>query len=353
MNLRIEKLKELFRENNVDGMIVENPKNIKYLTNLDDDGILIINKSENVFITYSMFIEDVNNKITLDDEIIVAEYSNLNEQDYFDFFDDCNRVYFEENYITYSKYNEMIRKFRIKEAVESNNIIEKLREIKDDEEIENVEKACNITDECFLFLQDYMKVGMTEKQVATKILEFFLENGADGLAFDTIVASGKNTSIPHSKPTDKVIEEGDAVLIDFGAKVNGYSSDMTRTFFMGDVSEENAKLYDLVLYAQKNALEKMINNADANLIAKGVENIFNANNFTLIHALGHGVGLDIHEKPIISTRRKEFLKENMIVTDEPGIYIPGKIGIRIEDTVLINNMSQTVLTKSNKNLMII
>ena len=353
MNLRIANLKNVLKEKEIDGIIINNPINVRYLTGLNVEGFLIINDSENIFITDSRYIEEANNNLTIEDEINLVDVASLSESDYLNFFLNCNRVGFEENYVSYSKYNEMIRKYRIKEAVETNNIIEKLREIKDELEIESIEKACNITDSCFLYLQDFIKVGMTEKEVALEIYKYFMSNGADGLAFDTIVASGENTSKPHAVPTDKIIRYGDPVLIDFGAKYNGYCADMTRTVFMGEISEEVRELYDFIYKEQDKAFEKMKDGADANLISKSLQNNFNSKGYDLIHALGHGVGLDIHEKPIISMKRNCLLKKNMIVTNEPGIYFPGKVGIRIEDTILINETEATRLTKSNRNLLVL
>lgn len=353
MNLKIEKLREEMSISNLDGLIIENPINIRYLTGLTAEGTLIINEKENIFITDSRYIEDVNQTLTLDDEINILNVVDLTENDYLIMFQGCDRVGFEEQFITYSNYNKMIIKYRLKEAVETEQIVERLRTIKDQTEIENIETACNITDSCFLYLQEFIKPGMTERQIDFEIKKFFLENGADGEAFETIVASGINTSKPHSTPTNKIIENGDPILIDFGAKYKGYCADMTRTFFVGYVTEEVRKLYDLVLKTQERAFSKMKNDADARVIANNVKNEFYFNKFDLIHALGHGVGLEVHESPILSTRCNCTLKENMVVTNEPGIYIPGKLGIRIEDTVLINNMTATNLTKSNKNLIVI
>ena len=143
------------------------------------------------------------------------------------------------------------------------------------------------------------------------------------------------------------------MLLDFGAKVNGYCSDMTRTIFVGEVDEEVKKLYEFVLKVQERATDQIKAGADTNQIARTAQNGLYAKSFDLIHALGHGVGLETHERPVLSTRSSYLLKENMVITNEPGIYIPGKIGIRIEDTILVNNMSATILTKSNKNLLIV
>ena len=353
MNQRISLLKDKMSTNNIDGMIVENPLNIKYLTGLDAEGILLISKKEDVFITDARYIESVNNTITIGDNLTICDLADLTEDDYLNFFKECNRVYFEEDYVTYKEYHNIIRKYNIQETVEANHIIEKMREQKDSEELSNIEKACNITDSCFLHLQDFIKVGMTEKQIAFEIKKFFIENGADGEAFDTIVASGSNSSMPHAIPTDKKIENGDPVLIDFGAKYKGYCADMTRTIFVGSCSREAENLYNFVLQTQENAFTRYRDGANAKDIAGFVQHEFYNHKFNLVHALGHGVGLYIHERPVISERSNDILKEKMVVTNEPGIYINGLFGIRIEDTLLINKLNATNLTKSNKNLLIL
>lgn len=353
MNNRLKILREKIKEEKIDGFVIYNPVNIEYLIGLKSEGVLLITKNYNVFLTDTRYIEEAKKMVTIEDEIIVQDIKQLSDEDLLICFEDCDKVGFEENYITYANYRNMLRKFRIKETIEGNNILESMRIIKSDKEVEYIETACNITDSCFLYLQDFIKVGMTERQVAFEIEKFFWENGADGLAFDSIVASGKNTSMPHAIPTDKKIEYGDPVLIDFGAKYKSYCADMTRTIFMGEVSEEQKKIYKLVKGTQERALSKMKEGADTKDISKYVANEFSFHQHKLIHALGHGVGMDIHEKPFFSSNISSKLMANMVVTDEPGIYIPGEFGIRIEDTILINKLEPTLLTKSNKNLIVI
>ena len=178
---------------------------------------------------------------------------------------------------------------------------------------------------------------MTEKQIAEEIEEYF-KRRTDGLAFDTIVASGENTSKPHAVPTDRKIQEQDIITIDMGCKVNGYCSDMTRTFFVGSVPEMIKPVYDLVLKNQVQTLDEMKDGSSTRLLTKMVENDFKLNGHSLIHSLGHGLGMEIHEAPYVSYRSDAQLRENMVVTDEPGIYIPGKFGVRIEDTVQITKI---------------
>ena len=353
MNFKISQLRIRMEAAGIDGMIISDPINIRYLTGLEAEGYLLINEEYNVFITDSRYIEEVNSKLTIDDEIIGEDGKNLNEDDFLNFVSNYQRVGFEEDYVTYERYQKLLIKYRPRELIESSDIIKNMRIIKSEDEIEKIEKACNITDGCYLHILDFVKVGMTEKQVAIEIYNFFMKNGAEGLAFDTIVASGENSSKPHAIPTDRKIQVGDPVLIDFGAKYEGYCADMTRTFFINDISEENKELYEIVQRTQEKALDKMKSGANGNEISKFVTNLFFMHDYDLIHALGHGVGMEVHEKPILSTRANTILQENMVVTNEPGIYIPGKIGIRIEDTVLINNSNAIPLTKSNKNLLVV
>ena len=249
-------------------------------------------------------------------------------------------------------YKELIRKYKINNLVETEHIIEKQRMIKDQEEISSLEKACEITDNCFEYILKYIKPGMTEKEIANEI-ELYFKERTDGLSFDTIVASGENTSKPHAVPTDRKIQEKDIITIDMGCKVNGYCSDMTRTFFVGEPTEEIKAVYDLVLSNQKFAIDQYKDGTSTRQITKMVENDFKLNGYDLIHSLGHGVGLEIHEPPYIGYRNDTSLRENMVVTDEPGIYIPGKFGIRIEDTVQITKFGCISLTKSEKNYIII
>jgi len=356
MNYKIRALREKLKSLNLEGMIVSNPINIKYLTNINPDveGILLITRKENIYLTYTMFIEDVNRTLTIDDEIIVVDTRDVSNEEAENFFVFCENIGFEENYVTYEQYKRLKQKYKINNMVETDGIIEKQRMIKDEQEIQYIKKACEITDKCFEYLLTYIKEGMTEKEIALEIEMFFKKNGAEGVAFDTIVASGPNSSIPHWKPSDRKIEMADPILIDMGCKYNGYCSDMTRTISIRWISEEIKPVYDLVLKKQQNVLEEMRSNYNIKNISRRVEDSFKFNNYNLIHGLGHGVGLENHEFPYITMNNQtQILKENMVITIEPGIYIPGKFGIRIEDTVLINKNYCTPLTKSNKGYVVI
>lgn len=194
---------------------------------------------------------------------------------------------------------------------------------------------------------------MTEKEIAYEIEKYFKENGAEGTSFETIVASGNNSSCPHATPTEKKIEEEDVIVIDMGCKYKGYCSDMTRTIFVKSIPEYVKDVYDLVLKNQELALSEIREGTSIKIVSKMVECNFKLHDYESLHALGHGVGLDIHEDPVLSPRSEKFLKAGMIITDEPGIYLPGKFGIRIEDTLLVTENGYELLTKSNKNYCIV
>lgn len=353
MNSNIRWLRDKIKMLDLQGIIISNPINIKYLIGIEAEGTFLVTPKENVFITDGRYIENVNKTLTIDDEIVVYDMKNLSLDDYENFFTFCENVGFEEEYVTYAKYKDYMHRYKINNLEETEGIIEKQRMIKDEEEIEFIKKACTLTDECFEHLKSYIKVGLTEKQIAKEVENFFIENGADKLSFDTIVASGKNSSKPHAVPTDKKIEAGDPITIDMGCVYKGYCSDMTRTIFAGYVPEDIKPIYEIVLKNQKQVLNEMHDGSNLKLISKMVENNFKLNGFDFIHALGHGVGMEIHELPFMSTKIDFLLKNNMIVTDEPGIYIPDKFGVRIEDTVVITKETCIPLTKSEKDYVVV
>ena len=352
MNEKIKNLRNKLNSINLQGMIVTNELNIQYLTGIKAEGTLLITRKENVYITDSRYIEAVNSQITIDDEIIIYDSRNVSKYDYECFFALCENVGFEESNVTYKKYKKLLEKYKVN-LIETEDIIEKLRIIKNEDEIEYTKKACLITDNCFLHLQNFIKLGMTEKEIALEIERYFKLNGADGLAFDTIVASGPNSSMPHAVPTDRRIEAGDVIVIDFGCKYNGYCSDMTRTVFAKFIPESVKEVYELVLENQKYVLGEIKDMANIKIITNIVENSFKLKGYMQLHALGHGVGLEVHETPVISLNNNDYLRENMIVTDEPGIYVLGKYGVRIEDTILVRKNDCRSLTLSPKEYVIV
>lgn len=353
MNTKLKWLREKMKMLDMQGMIVTNPTNIFYLTGIIAEGILLITRKENIFLTDSRYIEEVNSTLTIDDGIIVHEFKDFSKDEYENFFLFCENVGFEENYVTYSKYKQYMHQYKINNLQETEQVIEKQRMMKDEEEIQKITKACQITDECFTHLLEFIKVGKTEKEIALEIERYFKTHDADGISFDPIVASGKNSSKPHAVPTDRKIDLGDPITLDFGCKYKGYCSDMTRTIFVGYVPEEIKEIYHLVLKNQLQTGRELKAGANIKVLSKMVENDFRLHGYELVHSLGHGVGLDIHEYPYLNGKNDTLLKEKMIVTNEPGIYVPGKFGVRIEDTVYITKAGSINLTKSDKNYIVI
>lgn len=353
MNEKIRHLREQMKRLNLEGMIVSNPISIKYLTNIEAEGTLLITRKENIFITYAMYMEYVNSTLTINDEVIVVDIKDVSKDEFENFFLFCENVGFEEKYVTYAEYKRIYQKYKVHNLVETEGIIEKQRMIKDNDEIEQIKKACEITDNCFSHLLTFIKKDMTEKQVANEIERYFKENGADGLAFDTIVAFGENTSKPHWNPSDRKIETGEPILIDMGCKYKGYCSDMTRTIFLGCILEEYKPYYDTILKNEILSFDQIKDGVSVKKVAEIIDENLKRNNINLIHALGHGVGLETHEAPIIHTNIDVSFKENMIIAIEPAVYFPSNYGIRIEDTVLVTKTGCISLTKSNKNYIVI
>lgn len=284
MNERLTWIRNNLKSKDIQGMIVTNPVNIYYLTNIDAEGTLLLTLKENFFITDDRYIEKVQATLTIDDEIIVTNVRDLTEEDYENFFMFCENVGFEENYVTYAKYKQIMPRYKIHSLVETEGAIEKQRQIKDLDEIKYIKKACEITDDCFTYLLKYIKKGMTEKQISDEIERFFKASGGVN-AFDTIVASGENSSVPHWVPGTRRIQAGDLITIDMGCSYNGYCSDMTRTVFVDTVREDAKNVYDIVLDNQEIALNELQDGAGIKIISRIVEGNLNMNGYDLVHAL--------------------------------------------------------------------
>ncbi len=227
--------------------------------------------------------------------------------------------------------------------------------IKTPDELLNIMKAEAMGDLCFSHILDFIKVGMTEIQVADEIERVLLAMGAQGLSFPTICVSGNRTEFPHGEPTDKKIEEGDLVTIDMGAIVNGYCGDMTRTVAMGYLTEEQQNVYDIVLTSQKAGLAAVKAGVKCFDVDKVCRDIIKDAGYGeyYIHGTGHGVGTQVHEAPTLNTKSDQILAESMPVTIEPGIYIPGKFGVRIEDLAIVTDFGIINTTQSEKELIIL
>ena len=233
--------------------------------------------------------------------------------------------------------------------------MEDIRIIKDETELAAMERAIELTDRCFSHMLQTLHPGMTEREGALEIETFLKKNGAQRLSFDTICVSGMRTSLPHGVPSDKIIEKGDLVTMDFGCVVDGYCSDMTRTVAIGSATDEQREVYNIVLEAQLAALSALKAGMEWAQGDKIARDIIEAAGYGPYfgHGLGHGVGLEIHELPTMSRRGRGVFAENMTVTVEPGIYLPKKFGVRIEDLAIITSSGIINKVKSNKEFIIL
>jgi len=265
-----------------------------------------------------------------------------------------SRIGFEDE-ISVSYYHRMQTAFEGLELVPQTQFVEALRMIKDETEIATIRKACSISDQAFHDALDFIKPGKTEIEIAN-FLDFRMrELGAAGLSFDTILASGINSSKPHAHPMHKPVELGEAITMDFGCLYEHYVSDMTRTIYLGHVSDEQAEIYNTVLKANQALIDQAKDGLGFRDFDKIPRDIIVEAGYGeyFTHGIGHGIGLDIHEEPYFNQTSKEVIKTGMVLTDEPGIYIEGKYGVRIEDDILITDTGCELLTLAPKELIVI
>lgn len=338
---------------NVDGALIVSPESRRYFTGFNaSDGFLFITKSGSVFLTDSRYIEAAKNKIICCE----VEEQKGKLMDYAKRFS-CKVLAVEADRLTVTQLKNLRKALHgIKlTTVGTDKIIDSFRAVKNEAEIENICKAQRIAEAAFDHILGFIKVGVTEKEVALELDHYMLSHGADGLSFETIAISGANTSKPHGVPTDKKIEHGDFVTMDYGAVVNGYHSDMTRTVAVGAASDEQKKIYKIVFEAQLAVLRVLKNGVKCSDADKAARDVITEAGYGeyFRHSTGHGVGIEIHEKPFVSPKSTATLRSGNVVTDEPGIYIPGKFGVRIEDMALITENGCKNLTKAPKELIII
>lgn len=331
--------------------------NRRYITGFNSSaGTVLITNNRAILLIDFRYFEKAKADINCF-EIILCEklYSQINE---ILKSENISEILIEENTTTLSSARNIkkaLPNFKISDNNGLSEKIENLRQIKSPQEIENIKKAQSVTDQAFKHILNFIKAGKTEKEIALELEFFMRKNGSEGVAFDTIAVSGKNSSLPHGVPTDKPLEKGDFLTMDFGAVWSGYCSDMTRTVGIGSLNDEQINIYNTVFDAQKAALDcigpkKICKNIDK--IARDL--IYNAGfEGKFGHGLGHSVGLEIHENPACNTRDETELKPGMIMTVEPGIYLENKFGVRIEDMVLITKNGFENLTKSPKELIIL
>lgn len=331
-----------------EGVILTGYANIFYYSGFtSEDAVVFITKDRQVLVTDSRYTVQARAEAR-DFEIRdvtegVAKIASLL---------DCEVLGFEENAVTVSQLSEY-RKFG-KKLVPMQSLISELRRVKDEREIRRLAAAEALADSAYSYTIENFEYGMTERDVALSLEFYMRKNGASGTSFDTVVASGVRSSMPHGVATDKVIGIGDFVTMDFGCRLDGYCSDITRTVVVRKCSQRQREIYETVLAAQKAAISAIKPGVKCSDIDKVARDIIAAAGYggNFGHSLGHSVGIEIHERPVFAPRTDEITKVGNVITVEPGIYIDGFGGVRIEDVVAIGENTQN-LTKSCKDLTII
>ncbi len=334
--------------------LITAPASRRYLSGFEaSDGFIVVTEKSAAFFAVSRYIEAAGKKI---DNMEVLEFTGLKSIKEYLENEKVTSLLIETAEVTLAQFKAFEKTLGVKisrSGVLSKALIDS-RMVKSETEIESIRAAQKITDEAFSHILKFIRVGVTEKEIALEIEFFMRKMGSEGVAFDTIAVSGENGSLPHGVPSERKIKSGDFITMDFGAVVNGYHSDMTRTVAVGEITDEQKTAYETVLRAQMAALSQIKAGRKCADIDKIARDIINENyKGAFSHALGHSVGLEIHEDPNFSPRSKATLKENMVLTVEPGIYLPNKFGIRIEDMVAVKENGVENLTKSPKELIII
>ena len=331
------------------GMLLTDRLLRKYFTGTDiAEGYLIICSNSTCFTDARYFYQakDKLAKVGVGAKL----YSGLGDIKEFLKSNGIKKLYLDYDTTTLTDF-ERYRQLKVK-LLNGKEFIIKKRAIKEEFELESVKKACEIIQRAFYNTLEYVKVGITELQLKNALENEMLKLGAEGPAFDTIVAFGSNGTVPHHETGDTPLTDNTAILIDTGCKVNGYCSDLTRTVFFGEPSEKFIRCYDAVLNANLIALEN-IKVGDKTCVADAfARDYLKSQNLAeyFTHSLGHGVGLEIHEFPTLSPRTSDTLTENMVFTVEPGVYIDGELGIRLEDTVAIKGGKAVRLYDDDKKL---
>ncbi|MFC1670011.1 M24 family metallopeptidase [Spirochaetota bacterium] len=355
--MRLRKLKRKLKLENKIPYLISDLHNIKYLTGFNGTyAYLVIDEKKSYFISDSRYEEHIRSilpgsfKFILQEEELKKTLKSLLNKI------GCNRIFVEEHSMPLSTFNELKRGLRGIRLISASNEVNTLRMIKDDLEVTKLKKAASITDKCFNHIIKFIKPGMKEWDIAVEIEFFYKKNGCRSVSFDPIVASGKMSSMPHYETSiSKKIKKGDVILIDMGCIYDEYNSDLTRTIFVNSIDPEIEKIYTIVREAQERSISFVKPGITTGKLDSIARNYINDMGYggRFGHSLGHSLGLEVHEIPAVKKDGETNIKKNMVLTVEPGIYVPNLGGVRIEDMVLVTSRGYDVLTKSSKDIIVI
>lgn len=351
---RQDKLQSILAKQGFDGMLVTRLSNVRYLCGFTGSaGSCLITPKNKYFISDGRYIEQAKTEVIglerlfdYGTHIEIIKKNNLVPKGL--------HLAFEDEFLSVSQYHQLKKLLPNVKWESTKMILENLAAIKDESELSALRTAVEITDRVYTEILPLMKIGVTEKEVALELAMRYNRYG-DGEAYPAIVASGPNSALPHAQPSDRPFQKGDFVVIDAAAKYAGYHADMTRTPIIGETTERHHEIYEIVKQSQQAGIDK----AHAGVSCKDMDTatrdvISNAGyGDNYIHSTGHGIGLEIHTHPRLSQQSEEILKTNNVVTIEPGIYISGWGGVRIEDDVIIQNDGCEVLNQTSKDLIVI
>ena len=364
---RIDRLKGEMNKKQIDTIMIFSDENRRYLSGYTGEdssydetaGILVITEKQNILVTDARY--DVQAENEAGDLYSINCYTKKLADELIDILKDAKskKIGVEASRMSYGEYRKLADNISKNnydiEFGDASEILDLLRINKDDEEINEIKAALEIAETAFMEFRNRIKPGMTEKESAWLLEKLIREKGAESLSFPVIAAAGKNSALPHAIPGNKKLKKGEPLLFDFGAKLNGYCSDTTRTLVMGRPDEKFKKIYDILFNAQQLAVDNIKPGISAQYIDKTARDYIDATEFKgkFTHSLGHGVGLAIHEAPRLSKKDNTLLEPGMIITVEPGIYLPEWGGIRLENMVMVTDNGACVLNKMDYNNYII
>lgn len=353
---RIQRLLESLKKQEIDGFFTTSVPNITYLTGFTGDSSrLFISANRCILMTDGRYTEQAQlecyNNVEVFKWIDNKRYARDTYQHLMD-ISGLKRIGFESNLLTFAEYEVLKNSLSSQELIPINGTVELLRQQKDETELDYLTLASEISDKALEKTLPLIKSGISELELAAN-LEYHLKmNGAENLSFDTLILSGSRTSLLHGKPSDKKLEKGDLVLFDFGALYKGYHADISRTFIVGRASDQQKEMYHIIKKAQEDAVNALKPGISSQIPDNIVRSVIPEKYIGYYYpGLGHGVGLQIHEEPFLGQAHDYKLLRNMVITIEPGIYIPGFGGIRIEDTVLITENGPISFNKFSRELM--